>query len=283
MAKRVTPGSTAKHIGVAELHGIKVGESLTQNVEGHPPRADSPEFVKARATLHKILAELGDNFYGHGDGKDSIQAHHGGSLWCKADEGKWVLFINIAGVEWNEQFSAAFEKIDLLRQNAKRMVDAFPKTRQALKDLGYDPDPVLDTPVTDAESCSRYVDSLWNSCVPLPQKVHTGTLSDKDERSCGIHNYPLPAWNLNFLARPDFKPFVKIGKVEAVVGRVSHDPADKRVRLLGVHGDRKHPLHRLHQDAEAQGKAVVLEEHDPVSKAAFLQTTAPPPAPTPST
>lgn len=267
MAKRVAPGSTAKSVGVGELHTIKTGLTLGQNVDGHPPRTESEEFVKSRATLHKIDAIPGfENVYARGDGSAAIQAHHGGSIWLMGDDDKPFMVPNIFGVEWNEQFDADFTIVDMLRRIAKKMVDAFKKTRPWLRSLGYDPDPVLDTPVTDSATCSKYVDSLFNACVPLPQKVHTGTISKTDERSAGIHNYPVPAWNNNFICRKDFKPFVVIAKgVTVKVGSVSYDRSDKRVRVHSVHGDPKHPLHKKHQAAEAKDQALVLEAHDPVA------------------
>src|SRR5512132_914711 len=117
-SKAPPPGSTAHAVDVSQLHSISVGLTLGQNVEGHPPRADSPEFQKARATLHKILARLQDNFVGHGDGDDAIQAHHGGSVWLMGDDGVPFMMLNIVGIEWNEQFGADFAKVDVLRQAA---------------------------------------------------------------------------------------------------------------------------------------------------------------------
>lgn len=270
-SEKVAPGSTAKSVDVTKAHGIEVGEKMYQEVGGHPPRKDSAEFVKARTTLHAILKELGDNFYGHGDGDDQVQAHHGGSIWVRTDDEKWMMVLNIVGIEWNEQFAADCTKIDFLRENAKRIVDAFPKTREALKKLGYDP-AVLDVPVTDEKTLGRYVDSLFNSCVPLPQKVHTGTVTSKDTFSCGIHNYPNPAWGMNFIHRADFQPFVALeGGGVAHVAPVAHvGSADRSVRVLGVHGvDSTHPLRRQHHEAESGGNALVLEPHDPIAQAAF--------------
>jgi hypothetical protein len=60
---------------VATLHQIKVGETLTENIDGHAARTDSPEFVAARATVQKIVATLDPNPYG----PPPIQAHHVGS------------------------------------------------------------------------------------------------------------------------------------------------------------------------------------------------------------
>ncbi len=62
---------------VSAEHSMKVGETATANVDGHPARTDSPEFLHAKAAAHKIIATLGDVFQGEG----AYQMHHGGSLW----------------------------------------------------------------------------------------------------------------------------------------------------------------------------------------------------------
>src|SRR5262245_3924135 len=67
---------------VEKLHTIVVGQPLHQNVEGHTARTDSPEFKRARKTLHAIIATLTPNPFGEG----SIQAHHGGSIWVFTGE-----------------------------------------------------------------------------------------------------------------------------------------------------------------------------------------------------
>ncbi len=64
-------------------HQIKVGQTLVENIEGHAARTDSPEFVAARTTLHKIIGSLEPNPYGPGP----IQAHHGGSIWLHGSAG----------------------------------------------------------------------------------------------------------------------------------------------------------------------------------------------------
>src|SRR2546425_5265012 len=61
-AKATTPIRKASGpTGASIEHQIKVGEQLTENVEGHAARTDSPQFVLARATLHKIIGSLSPN------------------------------------------------------------------------------------------------------------------------------------------------------------------------------------------------------------------------------
>src|SRR5712692_4184101 len=151
-ASKAAPGSTAKSVSVGTLHTIKVGQTAVANVEGHAARVDSPEFVAARTALHKILNATGTFFYGAAQ----IQAHHGGSIWVH-DGKSWRMYQNLAGIEWSGQFCADPAKVDLLRQNAKVLVDQFPQTIPKLKELVYtDAEKVLNTPITDAKGVALY-------------------------------------------------------------------------------------------------------------------------------
>jgi hypothetical protein len=136
-------------------------------VPNHPTRSDSPEYVAARQKMNEIAAGATGLIYGSAP----FQDHHGGALWLKDDQG-WFLVRNLAGVEWSAQFCAAPEKIDLLRQNAKRLYDLLaPEIKQEL-----DPDGLLDTPITDAAGVAKWTDSIFNAGVPLQPTFHTGTL-----------------------------------------------------------------------------------------------------------
>jgi hypothetical protein len=272
-AAKAAPGSTAKSVAVGKLHTIKVGETATANVEGHAARADSPEFVAARTTLHKILNTTGTFFFGTGQ----IQAHHGGSIWVH-DGKTWRMYQNLAGIEWSGQFCADPKKVDLLRQNAKALVDQFPQTIPKLKELGYnDAEKVLNTPITDAQGIALYVDSLYNACVPLPQPVHTGAISATDDRPAGKHTYPTPNDDTIFFCMSDFHPFVYDKASNTTVHVVPVAPrgsGDGRVRVTGVHSpDLANPLAKKlakkHADAEKSGTAMVLSADDPISKKAF--------------
>jgi hypothetical protein len=264
-------GSTAKNVNVGQLHTIKVGQTATANVEGHAARVDSPEFVAARTTLHKILNQTGPFFYGEGQ----IQAHHGGSIWVH-DGKTWRMYQNLAGIEWSGQFCADPAKVDLLRQNAKALVDHFPETVQKLKELGYDAEKVLNTPITDADGIARYVDSLYNACVPLPQEVHTGAISATNDRSAGKHSYPTPNDDTVFFCRSDFHPFVYDKATKTTVSVVPVAPrgsGDGRLRVVGVHSEDANPgaqkLVKKRADAHKSGKATILQPDDPIAKKAF--------------
>jgi len=233
-----------------------------------------PEFVAARRTLHKILNATGTFFYGTGQ----IQAHHGGSIWVH-DGKQWRMYQNLAGIEWSGQFCADPKKVDLLRQNAKALVDQFPQTIPKLKELGYnDAEKVLNTPITDANGIALYVDSLYNACVPLPQPLHTGAITATNDRSAGKHTYPTPNDDTVFFCMSDFHPFVYDKESNTTVNVVPVAPrgsGDGRVRVVGVHSpDLAHPLAKRlakkHIDAENAGTAMVLSADDPIAKEAFV-------------
>jgi len=136
-------------------------------VPNHPVRSDSPEYVAAREKMNEIAAGATGLLYGSAP----FQDHHGGALWLKDDQG-WFLVRNLAGVEWSSQFCADPVKIDLLRQNAKRLYDLLaPEIKQEL-----DPGGLLDTPITDAAGVAKWTDSLFNAGVPLQPTFHIGTL-----------------------------------------------------------------------------------------------------------
>jgi hypothetical protein len=137
-------------------------------VPNHPARSDSPEYVAAREKMNEIAAGATGLIYGSAP----FQDHHGGALWLKDDQG-WFLVRNLAGVEWSAQFCAEPGKIDLLRQNAKRLYDLLaPEIKQEL-----DPGGLLDTPITDAAGVANWTDSLFNAGVPLQPTFHIGTLA----------------------------------------------------------------------------------------------------------
>jgi hypothetical protein len=268
-----TLGSTAKNVTAGQVHTIKVGETATATVEGHAARVDSPEFVASRTALHKILNQTGAFFYGAGQ----IQAHHGGSIWVY-DGKTWRMYQNLAGIEWSGQFCADPAKVDLLRQNAKALVDHFPQTIPKLKELGYlDAERVLNTPITDAEGIAHFVDSLYNACVPLPQQVHTGAITSTSDRSAGKHTYPTPNDDTVFFCRSDFHPFVYDKATKTTVNVVPVAPrgsGDGRLRVIGVHSDDvAHPgakkLAKKHANAHKSGTATILQPDDPIAKQAF--------------
>jgi hypothetical protein len=273
---RVKPPATAKSgkgpekSDVSVEHQIKVGQTLVENIEGHAARADSPEFVSARATLHKIIGSLEPNPYGPGP----IQAHHGGSIWLHggAGDNDWHLVLNWAGIEWSAQFCCDPAKVDTLRQNALAITNGFPSTLPALKALGYTDTALLTTEINTPDDIARYVDSIWNSCVPIPQPRHTGSIKSNNALACGVHNYPEPMCGIPRVMRNDFVPFIvdATTKTASVVAPVApRHSGDGRVRVLFA--ERGNPLHAPHQRAHSKGAALILAPSNSVARRAFAK------------
>ena len=149
------------------VHSESETHSWSINVPDHPNRADSPEYVAARTKMNQIAAGTTGLVYG----SPPFQDHHGSALWLKDAQG-WFLVRNLAGIEWSAQFCADPAKVDLLRQNAKRLYDLLaPEIKQEL-----DPGGLLDTPIKDAAGVAKWTDSIFNAGVPLQQSFHTGVL-----------------------------------------------------------------------------------------------------------
>ena len=148
------------------VHTESEGHPWCINVPDHPQRADSPEYVWARSKMNEIAPATGLVY-----GQAPFQDHHGSALWLKDDQG-WFLVRNLAGIEWSAQFCADPAKVDLLRQNAKRLYDLVgAEIKQEL-----DPDGLLDTPIQDAAGVAKWTDSIFNAGVPLQATFHVGVL-----------------------------------------------------------------------------------------------------------
>lgn len=254
---------------VSVLHQINVGEMLTENIDGHAARTDSPEFVDARATVQKIAATLKPNPYG----PPPIQAHHGGSVWLHDGKG-WRMVLNWAGIEWSAQFCCDPARVDALRQDAEAITSAFPETIPQMEALGYKGKDLLSTPIVDATGVAKYVDSIWNSCVPIPQPGHTGSVSAKTPLGAGVHNYPEPMCAIPRVMHTDFIPFVVdpgTGAAAVVAPVAPRGSGDGRVRVLFA--EKGHPLAAQHDAAQSAGAAVVLSADNPIATAAFANQT----------
>src|ERR1051325_6382100 len=158
----------------------------TIDIPDHAERTDSPTFVAARSFAQKIMATLRGPAAPFGPGP--WQMHHGGSLWTYDDHG-WFLVLNTLGSEWSAQFCADPAKMELVRLNAVRHYAGFPKTIPQMQAMGYKGTPILTTPIKTADDVAHWVDSIFNSCVPLAAPVHVGEVSAKAPYG-GYHHYP---------------------------------------------------------------------------------------------
>ncbi len=232
-------------------------------IPDHPRRGDSPEFVHARATMHKILETLTEYPFGPGP----WQAHHGGSLWSW--DGEWFLLLNIVGIEWSMQFAADPVKVERVRRSAARHYARFPETVEQLDKLGYhQAEDILTTPITDADMVARYVDSIFNSCVPLAAGVHTGVVP----AGAGAHHYPRPVADGQFIVHDDFQLFVTdpdTGHELAVVPVARRGEGDGRVQV--VYAPPGSPHNAAQHAQEARGLPYVLAADHPLARAAFAR------------
>jgi Family of unknown function (DUF6424) len=156
------------------VHSESETHPWTIDVGNHPTRTDSAEYVAAKKLMNEIAAGSTGLIYG----QPPYQDHHGGALWLKDAQG-WFLVRNLAGIEWSAQFCADPAKVDLLRQNAKRLYDLLsPDVKQQL-----DPGGLLDTPITDAPGVATWTDSIFNAGVPLQPSFHIGVVPGSGKNS----------------------------------------------------------------------------------------------------
>jgi uncharacterized protein DUF6424 len=234
------------------------------NIPDHAQRTDSPGFVAAKNLANKILSTLGidDQFYGTA----VIQMHHGGSLWLLDNSG-WFMVQNQAGIEWSAQFCADPAKVEHLRLNAKRLYDAYPATLPEMTKLGYkDADTILNTPITDANGVASWVDSIFNSCVPLPAVRHIGVLPQGD----GRHHYPTPVTDIDLVKYDDFTLWVTdpaSGQAAAVVPTAARGQNVTETRL--VYATPGTDLDKQHAAAHKAGTTVEFGPSSPLTQQAY--------------
>jgi hypothetical protein len=241
------------------LHPEHEDQPWTVNIANHPPRADSPEYVKSRALMNKIASGVAGFYYG----AEPFQDHHGGGLWLK-DANGWFMMRNMAGIEWSAQFCADPKKVDQLRLNARRLYAAFPGVAE---ELGIRK--VLDTPITDAAGIANWTDSICNASVALTPTMHTGVLP----HGGGVHHYPAPIVEIDSFKHDDFKLWVTDaqGQPAAVVPVMPRGSGDGRVQV--VYSTPNTALNKQHVDASSRGEALILPaEHDLANQAFVMQT-----------
>lgn len=164
-------------------------------------------------------------------------------------------------------------KVDLLRQNAKRLYDLLaPEIKQEL-----DPGGLLDTPITDAGGISKWTDSIFNAGVPLHPAFHTGVLpaggvqnaATADPEPGGVHHYPTPIADIQLFKRDDFELWVtdQEGNAAAVAPLAPRGSGDGRVHVLyATPGSQLAAQKRV---AEQAGQPLILSEQHPLAQQAF--------------
>ncbi len=264
------------------VHSESEDHKWDVNVPDHPARADSPEYVAARQKMNEIAAGATGLIYG----PPPYQDHHGGALWLKDDQG-WFLVRNCAGIEWSAQWCADPAKVDLLRQNAKRLYDLLrPEIKQEL-----DPGGLLDTPITDAAGVAKWTDSIFNAGVPLQPTFHTGVLpgqapaasqaaAGQDQAAtpapagsrepAGVHHYPTPVADIQLFKYDDFQLWVTDaqGNPAAVAPVASRGSGNASVHV--VFATPGSQLAAQKQAAESANTPLVLGPDHPLSQQAFV-------------
>jgi hypothetical protein len=233
----------------------------TVNIPNHPPRADSPEYVKSRALMNQMAKGVAGFYYG----AEPYQDHHGGGLWLK-DANGWFMVRNMAGIEWSAQFCADPKKVDQLRLNARRLYAAFPGVAEQ---LGIRT--LLDTPITDAAGIANWTDSICNASVALSPNMHTGILP----KGGGVHHYPAPIVEIDSFRHDDFKLWVTDaqGQPAAVVPVMPRGSGDGRVQV--VYSTPNTMLSQQHADAASHGEALILPPDHDLATQAFVAQTGP--------
>lgn len=165
-------------------------------------------------------------------------------------------------------------KVDLLRQNAKRLYDLLaPGIKQEL-----DPDGLLDQPITDAAGIARWTDSIFNAGVPLHPSFHTGVLPGTGAQPAagtdaqqpgGVHHYPTPIADIQLFKHDDFQLWVTDaqGNPAAVAPVAPRGSGDARVHVLYATPGTE--LARQKHEAEASNSALILGPDHPISQQAY--------------
>ncbi len=261
------------------VHSESEGHPWTINVANHPTRADSPEYVAARNKMNQMAAGATGLVYGAAP----FQDHHGGALWLKDAQG-WFLVRNLVGIEWSAQFCADPAKVDLLRQNAKRLYDLLaPQIKQEL-----DPGGLLETPIQDAAGVARWTDSIFNAGVPLQPTFHTGVLPQggapaagqpqggaqgaapaAGQDPAGVHHYPTPVVDIQLFKYDDFQLWVtdQQGNPAAVAPVSPRGSGNASVHVL--YATPGSQLAAQKQAAESTNSPLILGPDHPLSQQAY--------------
>lgn len=255
--------TTGKGSAAGQLHVVKAGEQAAYNTAGHATRTRSPEYMKSTKALKAISESLGPKWY-FSFKTEPYQDHHGGGLWMKDDDG-WFFVRNLVGIEWSGQFCADPSKVDVLRENARRLYSGFPKSFAAMQEFGIDLHELLNTKIATPDDVQRWTDSICNASVPLPQRFHTGAIP----KGGGVHNYPTPVIDIDRFRYDDFTLWVTDdeGQPAAVVPVNKRGEKGRDVQVL--HATPGTKLDAALQKATREKGMLVAKEGHPLTKRAF--------------
>ena len=244
-----------------EVHREHEDHPWTINIGDHPGRTDSPQYVRSRTLMIKLVQQAQPWWFGD----KPYQDHHGGGVWLRDATG-WMLAFGWAGIEWSAQFCADPAKIDRLRQLTARLVAGFPDTVPGYEALGYrDAAGLLAEPVTDAAAVQAWTDGIFNASVALPAGLHTGVLP----KAAGYHHYPKPIVDIETFKYDDFVLFV----TDSQGNPVAVTPIDRRGSGNGAvsvaWADPYTPLGQQKAATDRAGARLILPDTHPIARAAF--------------
>jgi Family of unknown function (DUF6424) len=269
-------------------------------IPDHEPRKDSELYVKSRLALHNITKEASAQRFMYPllssknqKSADGYQDHHGGGMWVVDDDG-WLFIKNMAGMEWSSQFCADPKKVDNLRQFAQRVYAKFPGSLEKIVEMNpalgsaADLQKILDTTIEDAKGVSQWVDSPFNANVPLNGAHHTGFITSTKSTDTGgepvggVHHYPTPITDIQFIKFDDFKMWVT-DPVEnqpiAVTPADRRGKGDGRLRLAYATPGTK--LNEHLRNARANNTNILVKADSSVAREAYAQQGGPRAKPTP--
>jgi hypothetical protein len=161
--------------------------------------------------------------------------------------------------------------MDRLRQNARRVYAAFPKTIPAMVQMGYkQAQAILETPITDANGMAIWVDSVFNSCVPLPTGRHVGTIAAT--HIGGRHHYPAPITDIDLVKHDDFNLWVIDPQSKQPVAVVPVAPRGSGIATVRVvHANPDTALGAQQAAAEKADTALTLDGSSSLAQQAFAR------------
>jgi hypothetical protein len=278
-------------------HYEKEGVVFKITLPDHEQRVDSDLYKVSRAVLQAITKQAGAQDFMYPllkapNFKDGYQDHHGGGMWV-VDEQGWLFIKNLAGMEWSSQFCADPKKVDKLRAFAKRVYAKFPGSLEKIAALDEAVggaaalQKILDEPITGAAGVARWVDSVFNANVPLDAAHHTGFITSTKSRDAldepvgGVHHYPTPITDIQFVKYDDFKMWVTDPNDQSVLAVTPASPrgkGDGRLRVaFATPGSEVHEQLRRARDTNTN---LLVRADSPVAAEAFSRQGGPAAAPT---
>jgi hypothetical protein len=243
------------------VHTEHEDHGWTVEIPDHPARTDSAAYRASRRLMGELVKAAQPWFLGPGPYQD----HHGAGIWVK-DESGWMLLLGVAGIEWSAQFCADPAKVDVLRQEAQRVVAKFPLTIPAYAELGYSRgEHLLTHTVTTADDVADWTDGIFNASVPLPAAMHTGVLP----HGAGYHHYPKPIVDILTFKYDDFTLFVtdEHGQPMAVLPVSPRGAGDGRVAIAWAPPESE--AGRAQIEAEHHGARAILPDTSEVAHRAY--------------